>query len=159
MTLEFQSAVLLYMIFTALHLLVVNLFFLTRILAPAAFLWAFVTAAGGAYLCSGMSLCGFFATTAYSFSLFCLHCLVLVASRNSVTLSIMDEIDRAGVIRFEQIDKKFTDNDSVRARLVTMERSGFFSRAEGELRLSPKGILLGRLALVLRRLFSLERAG
>ena len=84
---------------------------------------------------------------------------VLVASRNSVTLRMMDEIGLAGRLQFSEMAEKFTDTESLQARLAAMERSGFFLRESGELHLSPKGILLGSLALFLRRLFSIESAG
>ena len=159
MILAFQLAFSIYVAFVIFHALLANVFSFTRLLAPAAMLWIIGTSLGVALFWNKASICVLWATVAFSFSFFSFHCLVLVASRNSVTLRMMDEIGLAGRLQFSEMAEKFTDTESLQARLAAMERSGFFLRESGELRLSPKGILLGRLALFLRRLFSIESAG
>ncbi len=94
------------------------------------------------------------------FSFWCLYMLALVAARNSVTLRMMDEIDRANSLTTDGLNSIVPDEKNVAVRIAAMEAGGLFDRdPNGGIKVTSKGVLIGRIAIFLQRLFSIKISG
>lgn len=86
--------------------------------------------------------------------------IVLTSARNSVTLRMMDEIEKRQGLTREQLAQAYSDEESVRARLKGMQSSGMLIiHSAGEIILTERGIFIGKIALQLRKVFSIQKAG
>ena len=96
----------------------------------------------------------------FAFTFFGLYVLAVVVAKNSVTLRMMDEIERGAGLTRSQLRACFSDSESVDARIEMMQRGGILTRnKDGTIKLLPKGARIGKAALFVRRIFSVATPG
>lgn len=95
-------------------------------------------------------------------SLWIIEMVALISAQNSVSLRILDEIERAPgqELTLEAIARRFAVVDSVKTRLELMKQNGLIaSDGPGTVTLSGKALLAARFSLFVRRIFAAENPG
>lgn len=147
-----------FLAYAAAHILLCRFMSPAFFIRKAAYLWLCIVVAAHGF--SADNFYGFSLGLFFSFSFWCLYILVLVAARNSVTLRMMDEIDLEGELSRSALGQRFQDKHSVEARLCLMEQNQIVSRnSAGQTCLTPKGRRFAKLAMLIRRVFGIEKAG
>ena len=95
------------------------------------------------------------------FSLFNMYVVALVCARNSVSLRIMDEmlsVNRG--MSLDDLEKSYSERESVSSRLELMVRNGYLSRGADEMiEISEKAKKMARITLVIRNIFGIINPG